>query len=349
MDKEGLKNNPDLFQDMDSAEGGTQGGTKIPRAAAHGFLLTRGVAEIIGQEELEKKLKAGQKLRIKHGVDPTTTELHLGHAVNYRKMRQFQNLGHTIVFLIGDFTARFGDPTDRGKTRFLRSRQEVMAMAKDYLSQAGRVIDMERAEIRYNGEWYDKMSAEDLLNLMSNVTYGQLIERDMFQERIKKDQPIFSHEMVYPILQGYDSVMLKSDLTVCGTDQKFNELMGRWLQEKMGQPPQVILTTPILLGADGKNKMSQSLGNHISLSDSPENMYGKIMSIADDLIVPYFELCTDLETKALAVVKEELKTVNPRDVKMRLAKLIVANYHDITAAEAAEEEFKRVFQERQQP
>ncbi|MBU3925570.1 tyrosine--tRNA ligase, partial [Patescibacteria group bacterium] len=232
-------------------------------------VLTRGVKKIIERESLEKKLKSGKTLRIKHGVDPTTPDLHLGYAVIYRKLRQFQDLGHTVVFLIGDFTGRFGDPTDKGEVRSMRDKKEVQKLAQNYIDQVSKILDKKKLEIRYNGEWYDKMSAEDLLRLMSKFTNAQMLQRDMFQERIKKGQDIGLHEPVYPVLQGYDSVMLESDLTIIGNDQEFNELQGRRAQEMFGQKPQDLVIMPILTGTDGKNKMSQSLGNYIGITEAP--------------------------------------------------------------------------------
>ncbi len=290
-------------------------------------------------------------MRIKHGVDPTTKDLHLGHSVSYLKLREFQELGHQIVFLIGDFTGRFGDPTQKLTTRKLRKRAEVKALAKNYLRQAGKILDLKRLEVRYNSEWYDKMSAEELLNLMSHFTVMRMLERDMFQARIKKGLNVQLHEPVYPVLQGYDSVMLKSDLTVCGVDQLFNELRGRDLQRDFGQKPQGIITVPILLGTDGKQKMSQSLGNYIKIEESPQNQYGKVMSIPDSLIGDYFELCTRVPAKEVREIKKELEggKASPRDLKAKLAREIVGIYHSKKAAVAAEKEFERIFKEKKSP
>lgn len=314
-------------------------------------LLSRGVLEIIQEDSLEKKLESGKKLRIKHGVDPTTADLHLGYAVVYRKLRAFQDLGHQIIFLIGDFTARFGDPTAQDRTRKMRPKEEVKKLSENYLKQAGKILDLEKTEVRFNGEWYDQMSAEELLKLISNFTNSQLIERDMFQNRLKKSQDVFEHEVIYPILQAYDSVMLESDLTIIGSDQKFNELLARDLQQKMGQNPQDLMIMPLLLGTDGKRKMSQSLGNYIGLSEEPKSIYGKVMSIPDQLILQYFELLTDVEYKSLDIIKKELKEKkrNPRDVKAELAKLIVETYCDASSAEEAEAEFEKVFRKGESP
>ena len=246
-------------------------------------VLTRGVEKVIKKEDLLKRLKSGKKLRVKHGIDPTTKDLHLGHSVVYLKLKELQDLGHKIVFLIGDFTGRFGDPSEKLKTRTLRSKKEVRDLAKNYLRQVGKILDFKKIEIRYNGEWYDKMKADELLILMSNFTHARMIERDMFQKRIEKGLDIGFHEPVYPLLQAYDSVMLKSDLTVCGIDQLFNELKARELQEKFGQKGQDIIATKILIGLDGKKKMSQSLGNYVGVEEKPTEQFGKIMSIPDFL------------------------------------------------------------------
>ena len=313
--------------------------------------LTRRVGSIVGEKELRAKLASGKPLRVKHGVDPTTPDLHLGHGVVYQKMREFQDLGHTVIFLIGDFTARFGDPTDRTKTRELHDAREVKQMAENYIKQALLILDPKRTEIRYNSEWYDKMSAEDLLRLMSRFTYAQLIERDMFAQRIKKKQEIGLHEPVYPVLQGYDSVMLEADLTVIGTDQTFNEMRGRDLQKEFGQTPQAIISVPLLVGLDGKQKMSQSLGNDIGITEDASEQYGKIMSLPDGLIYPYFELATKVPREDLAAIKRELKSksTNPRDIKMRLAYEIAKMYHGEAAAKKAESNFVGVFQKRGAP
>ncbi|MBI2628305.1 MAG: tyrosine--tRNA ligase [Candidatus Niyogibacteria bacterium] len=301
-------------------------------------VLTRGVKKIIKKESLEKKLASGKILRIKHGVDPTTADLHLGYAVIYRKLKQFQDLGHKIIFLIGDFTGRFGDPTEQAAgPRPMRDKKEVKELAKNYLKQAGKILDLKKLEVRHNSEWYDRMSAEELLRLMSRFTAARMMERDMFQERIKKGLDIGLHEPVYPALQGYDSVMLKSDLAVIGSDQEFNEFQGRKAQEKFGQEPQDLLIMPLLTGLDGQRKMSQSLGNYIGLVENPDSQYGKIMSLPDNLTEEYVILLTDLDYG-------EIKKLHPRDAKMRLAREILKNCHGEKAAAEAEKNFKKVFQ-----
>lgn len=310
-------------------------------------ILEKGVKRVIKKEELEKRLKSGKKLRVKHGIDPTTKDLHLGYSVVYLKLKKLQELGHQIVFLIGDFTGRFGDPTQKLEARNLRTKKEVKDLAKNYLRQVGRILDLKKTEVRYNSEWYDKMSAEELLRLMSNFTAMRMLERDMFQKRIKKGLEIQLQEPVYPVLQGYDSLMLKSDLTVCGIDQIFNEIRGREIQKKFDQKPQGIIATKILIGTDGKQKMSQSLGNYIGIEEKPEQQFGKIMSIPDNLILDYFELVTQVPLAEIKKFKKD--ETNPRDLKTRLAKEIVSIYHNKKDALSAEKEFERVFKEKKTP
>lgn len=310
-------------------------------------LLSRSVQEIVVAKSLQNKLKSGKVLRVKHGIDPTTPDLHLGYAVVYHKLREFQEAGHKIVFLIGDFTARLGDPTDKKKARKLRKADEVKKMAANYLRQAGKIINLQKTEVRYNSEWYDKMSAHDLVELESRFTVARLLERDMFERRMKAREEISAHEIIYPILQGYDSVMLKSDLTVNGLDQKFNELQGRKLQLEFGQKPQDILMVPMLLGTDGKQKMSQSLGNYISLDDSPSEMYGKVMSIPDKVIIHYAELAARMDKKEMSKIKKMIKK-NPRDAKAQVAKSIVELYYKGKGGEA-EAEFNRIFKDKEDP
>lgn len=301
----------------------------------------RGVEEVIEREHLEKRLRAGEKLRIKHGVDPTTADLHLGYAVVYRKLRQFQDLGHRIIFLIGDFTGRFGDPTDEVMgSRPMRTKKEVEKLAKNYIEQISKILNVKKMETRYNSEWYDKMSAEELLRLMSKFTTTQMMERNMFQERIKRELGVGLHEPVYPVLQGYDSVILKADLTIIGSDQKFNELQGRRMQELFGQKPQDLIIMPLLVGTDGQKKMSQSLGNYIGITEAPDSQYGKIMSIPDKLLPEYFELLTDLSFD---------KNENPRDAKMKLAYEIVKTYHGKRETKKAEDNFIALFQKKEIP
>jgi tyrosyl-tRNA synthetase len=313
-------------------------------------LLTRGVDEIVVVKDLEKKLDSGKKLRVKHGVDPTTADLHLGYAVVYEKLRQFQELGHVVVFLIGDFTARFGDPTDQKESRTLRTKEETMKTGKNYIKQLGKILDIDKVEVRYNGEWGDKMSAEDLIHLVSKFTVARMLERDMFKKRIKEGKEIGYHEPIYPILQGYDSVMLESDVTVIGTDQKFNELQARPLQEGVGQAPQDLMMMPLLVGTDGKRKMSQSLGNYIGLTEPVNEQYGKIMSIPDELIMSYFVSVTRLSMKEIGDIEKELKGgMNPKEAKQRLAREIVKIYYSEKDALNAEKEFENIFKNKQKP
>lgn len=314
-------------------------------------VLDRAVEDIIVRQDLEKKLQSGKILRVKHGVDPTTKDLHLGHAVAYWKMKQLQDMGHQIVFLIGDFTGRFGDPTEKLSDRKLRPKQEVKELAEKYLKQVGKILDLDKTEVRYNSDWYDKMSAEELLKLMSSFTVMRMLERDMFQQRIKRGLDIRLHDPVYPVLQGYDSVILKSDMTVCGSDQIFNELRGRDLQTEFKQKPQDILAVQLLPGTDGHQKMSQSLGNEIGLDDEPNEKYGKIMSIPDNLITVYFKLTTLVPLKEIDSIAKDLQSqsVNPRDIKARLAKEVVTLYHGQDEAKKAAKEFDQIFKDKGRP
>ncbi|MFA4930389.1 MAG: tyrosine--tRNA ligase [Patescibacteria group bacterium] len=315
--------------------------------------------QIIGWDELEKKIKAGQKIKIKYGADPSKPDLHLGHAVELRVMRKFQDLlDAEVQFLIGDFTGRIGDPSGKSKARQVLDQTEVKANALSYAAAVFRILDSDKTSIWANGTklpfvkdcqggWWDEMKLNDFLSLLTLVTHAKLIDRDMFQERIKNGQEIYMHEMMYPILQGYDSVMMESDLTIVGTDQLFNELMGRFFQEKFDQIPQAIITVPLLLGTDGHEKMSKSLGNYIGLEDKPSQMYGKAMSIPDELIVGWAKLATDLDYKLLA--KELDQGSNPRDIKARVASDIVRLYYNEDEAEIAATEFNRVFSRNEEP
>lgn len=313
-------------------------------------ILSRGVENVIVEKDLEKKLKSGEKLRIKHGVDPTTEDLHIGYAVVYNKLRELQDMGHTIVFLIGDFTARFGDPTDQEKSRGLKSKKEVKNLAKNYIKQLGEILDIKKTEIRYNSEWYDKMKAEELLQIMSHFTTQRMMERDMFKKRTKEGKEIGFHEPVYPALQAYDSVMLKSDVTVIGNDQTFNELKARDIQRDFDQVPQDVISMKMLVGIDGKVKMSQSLGNYIGITDSANDQFGKIMSIPDNIIPHYFELATKATDREMKKVEKDLKEgKNPRDIKLKLAKEVVEIYHSREDAKAAEKAFLSQFSKKELP
>ncbi len=308
-------------------------------------LFKRSVSEIIVQDEFEKKLKSGKKLRIKMGFDPTKPDLHLGHLVGLRILKKLQEAGHTIIFLIGDYTAKIGDPSGRNRARPPLTDAEIKKNAETYFSQVSQILDIEKAEIVTNSTWLNKLNFGDLTDIASKFTVAQIIERDDFQKRLKENNDIALHEILYPLMQAYDSVMVKADVEVGGTDQKFNMLAGRALQKKMGQTPQDIITVELLVGLDGKNKMSKSLGNYIALNDKAEEMYGKIMSIPDSQIVEYFKLCTDVEDKAIEVIEKELESSskNPRDIKAELAKLITEMYHGAEDAEKAAGEFERIF------
>ncbi len=308
-------------------------------------LLTEGgIAEIIGRTELEKKLKSGKKLTVKFGADPTRPDLHLGHAVPLHKMREFQDLGHKVVFLIGDATTKIGDPTGKDKTRPVMTDAEIKKNAATYIKQASKILKTGKnlLEIRYNSEWYSKMKFYEFLKLMTMTTTARVLERDMFQQRMKAGKDIGLHELIYPVMQGYDSVELKNDVVLLGNDQKFNELFGRHYQQKYSQEPQAMIITKLLVGTDGKEKMSKSMDNYIGLTESADQMYGKIMSIPDKAIEEYFELATDLDYK-----KE--KKSNPRDTKMLLAFEVAKIYHGEKAAAKAQEKFVKVFQKREIP
>lgn len=315
-------------------------------------IFTRAVDDIIKKEELQKLLASGRKLRIKYGVDITATTLHLGHAVNLWKMRELQEYGHKVLFLIGDFTTKVGDPTGRMETRKKVFSQEINKWAKGFIKQVGKVLytDKRVFEVRRNSEWYGKMRTEEFLGLMSFFTHAKLIERDMFQKRIAENKEIAVPELIYPVLQGYDSVMLKSDLTIIGSDQLFNEGVGRFLQEKFGQPPQILVTTSITPGLDGKGKMSKSLGNYIGLEYSAEDKFGKIMSIPDSLIIPYLTVHTDASLEDIREQEKKLKEgSNPMEIKLFLATALVRRYHGKKVARQEKEKFLQVFSQKKIP
>lgn len=313
-------------------------------------LLTRSIDDLITKEELHKALSGDKKLRLKLGVDPTSPDLHLGHAVILRKLRQFQDAGHIVIFLIGDYTAKIGDPSGKNKTRPVLTDAEIEANAKTYLEQAGKILDIEKAEVRRNSEWLSKLTFNDLLKLAANFTVAQLIEREDFKNRLQSGTELSLHELLYPVMQAYDSVMLEADVEFGGSDQRFNMLAARSLQKKLDQRPQQILMTKLLVGTDGVHKMSKSLGNYVALTDEPSDMFGKIMSIADELIAPYYELCTDIEVGQIeALVKTMAEGANPRDAKASLAREIVRIYHSDDAALKAEEAFNKQFRDKQMP
>ena len=307
--------------------------------------LTRGTAEIIPTTEFVAKLNLGRPLRIKAGFDPTAPDLHLGHTVLLNKLRQFQLLGHEILFLIGDFTAMIGDPTGKNVTRKPLTRDEVNANSQTYQEQIYKILDPEKTKIVFNSQWLDKLTVADIVHLAAQYTVARMLERDDFHKRYTSSQPIAIHEFLYPLLQGYDSVALQADIELGGTDQKFNLLMGREIQKAYGQTPQVIMTLPILEGLDGVQKMSKSLGNYIGINESANEIFGKIMSIADNLMWRYFDLLSYQDSQTLAQWRAEIaQGANPRDLKIRLAQEIVARFHNPAAAEHARDQFSARFQ-----
>ncbi|HEX5338910.1 MAG TPA: tyrosine--tRNA ligase [Gallionella sp.] len=309
-------------------------------------IIKRGADELLIEGELKQKLALGRPLRIKAGFDPTAPDLHLGHTVLLNKMRQLQDLGHHALFLIGDFTGMIGDPTGKNATRPPLSREQVLANAQSYRDQVFKVLDPEKTEVVFNSTWMDKFSAVDLIRLAATHTVAQMLERDDFGKRYKGNQPIAIHEFVYPLVQGYDSVALKADLELGGTDQKFNLLMGRELQRHYGQPTQCVLTMPLLEGTDGVNKMSKSLGNYIGITDAPSDMFGKLMSISDTLMWRYLELLSFRSLAEIAGWRDEVAAGrNPRDIKVLLAQEIVARFHTQKAAEDALAEFEARFRQ----
>lgn len=306
--------------------------------------------EFLTPQELENRLQSGKKLTLKYGADVTSPDLHIGHAVNLWMYRELQELGHKFVFLIGDFTTRIGDPTGRDVTRPIIHEEQIQANAAKFIEQVKMVVldDPEVFEVRRNSEWFGKMSAEGLLKLMSQVTQDRLLSREMFRRRIESNLPIYQHELVYPLIQGYDSVALKSDITIVGSDQLFNEKMGRFYQEKESQTPQVIITTKITPGIDGKEKQSKSIGNYIGLSHSPRDKFGRVMKIPDSLIQMYFEVYTQLPLTEIQSLKSII-TTDPMSAKMKLAESIVARYHGISSAKAEREWFVNTFSKGETP
>ncbi|GHB04324.1 tyrosine--tRNA ligase [Modicisalibacter luteus] len=296
-------------------------------------LLKRGAHEILLEEELEKKLASGRKLRIKAGFDPTAPDLHLGHSVLLTKMRQFQDLGHEVIFLIGDFTGRIGDPTGKNVTRKPLTEEEVRANAQTYKEQVFKILDPEKTEVRFNAEWFSDMSAADMIELAAQSTVARMLERDDFEKRYKSNQSISIHEFLYPLVQGYDSVALKADIELGGTDQKFNLLMGREIQKHFDQEPQVVITMPLLEGLDGVQKMSKSLGNYVGLDEAPGTMFNKLVSMPDSLMWRYYELLSLKSNEEIEALKRNIEAgANPRDVKMELARELIARYHGDEAA-----------------
>ncbi|AFG35971.1 tyrosyl-tRNA synthetase [Fervidobacterium pennivorans DSM 9078] len=314
-------------------------------------ILKRNCVDLVSEEELLERLKSGRPLRVKLGVDPSRPDLHLGHAVVLKKLKQFQDLGHQIVLIIGDFTAMIGDPSGRNTTRPMLSREEVLQNAKTYAEQAFMILDKDKTEIRYNNEWLGRMTFADVVKLASKYTVARMLEREDFAKRYAEGTPISISEFLYPLAQAYDSVAIQADVELGGTDQLFNLMVGRKIQEEYGQQPQIVMTMPIIEGTDGKLKMSKSYGNYVGFTDEPKDMYGKIMSIPDELIVKYARLLTDADEDFLSKMEKEIneKTVNPRDYKMWLAREIVRQFHGEHAAKEAEEYFVTVFQKKEIP
>src|SRR5580765_4227299 len=303
--------------------------------------LTKGTTELIRSKELRAKLersaKTGKPLRIKLGADPTAPDIHLGHTVVIRKLRAFQELGHTVIFLIGDFTGLIGDPSGKSATRPQLTREEINANAETYKEQIFKLLDPEKTEIRFNSEWMAKLGSDGFIRLAAHVTVKQILERDDFAKRLADERPVALHELLYPLTQAYDSVALDADVELGGTDQKFNLLMGRNLQREYKQEAQVCVIMPLLEGTDGVQKMSNSLGSYIGINEPPAEIFGKVMSISDDMLWRYYELCTDLTLDEISVLREGER--NPRDVKVELAKRIIADFHSEAEAKAAEEDF----------
>ena len=318
-------------------------------------LLKKGAAEIIREPELREKLErsrqSGKPLRVKIGMDPTAPDLHLGHTVALRKLKHFQDLGHTVIFLIGDFTGMIGDPTGRSATRPPLSREEIERNAETYKAQVFKILDSKKTVVDFNRRWFQKFSADDFVRLAAKYTVSQMLEREDFHKRFQEEKPIAVHELLYPLAQGYDSVALEADVELGGTDQKFNLLVGRELQRAYGQPSQVVLTTPILEGLDGVQKMSKSLGNAIGIAEPPLEMYGKVMSISDDLMWRYYELLTDLSMKEIEKLKADVAAarVHPMQAKKDLAARIVTDFHSADAAKRAGDDWAKQFQKDQVP
>ncbi|MBF8264946.1 MAG: tyrosyl-tRNA synthetase [Dehalococcoidia bacterium] len=328
---------------------------KTPSDSDTWKLLKKGVAEIISELELQRMLKAsaesGKPLRLKQGFDPSRPDIHLGHVVGLRKLRQFQEMGHTVVLIVGDWTAQIGDPSGESVTRPMLSADEVRVNARTYMEQFFKVVDRAKTEVRWQSEWFGKFDLSQVIRLTSKFTVAQFLARDDFAKRYQSGRPIAITELLYPLLQAYDSVVVQSDVEFGGIDQKFNCLVGRELQAMEGQRPQQVFLMPLLVGRDGKQKMSKSLGNYIGVTEPPDEMYGKVMSIPDHLILPYFELVTDISDSELAKIGQELKsnTVNPMELKKQLAREIVGQFHTPQAALEAQAAFETTFQRRQVP
>ena len=317
--------------------------------------LKKGAAEIIREDELraklESSLKTGKPLRVYLGVDPTAPDIHLGHTLVLRKLKHFQDVGHTAIFLIGDFSAMIGDPTGQSETRPPLTREQVDANAKTYLAQVYKILDPQKTEVQYNSKWLAPMTAEDVVKLCGHYRLARMLEREDFRSRLANNQPISVHELLYPLLTAIDAVKLQTDVELGATEQKFNILVHREIQREYGQAPEVAFTMPILVGLDGERKMSKSLGNYVGIAEAPSEMFGKIMSISDELMWTYYELLTDFASKEIVKLREGVSTgaVHPMDAKMQLAEVIVAGFHGEDAAKKAREEFRHVYRERQSP
>jgi tyrosyl-tRNA synthetase len=313
-------------------------------------LIKRGCDELIVEEEMLRKLKSGRALRVKLGLDPTAPDLHLGHTVVINKLRHFQELGHQVQFLIGDFTGMIGDPTGKNQTRPPLSREQILENARTYRAQMEKILDPAKTQVMFNSEWSDKLGAEGMIRLSARYTLARLLERDDFSKRFRGNQPIAVHELLYPLMQGYDSVAMKADVELGGTDQKFNLLVGRELQKDFGQEPQCILTMPLLEGTDGVDKMSKSLGNYIGITEPPAEIFGKLMRVSDELMWRYIELLSFEDARKIAARKKAVQEgSNPRDVKFEFAKEIVARFHGAAAAETAAQEFNARFRDKVVP
>jgi len=314
-------------------------------------LLKRGVSEVIVEQELIQLLKSGKKLRLKEGFDPSTTDIHLGHMVGLRKLRQFQDIGHQVVIIVGDWTAQIGDPSGVSITRPMLTAEQVKANAETYMRQFFKIVDRSKTEVRWQSEWFGKFSLTDVIRLTSKFTVAQMLQREDFSNRFSANKPIAVTELLYPMLQAYDSVEVQADVEFGGQDQKFNFLVGRELQTMVGQKPQQCFMTPLLVGTDGVQKMSKSLGNYIGIDEPPNEIYGKVMSLADNMIIQYFDLLTDVTEEELADFNQELASdkINPMDLKKQLARELVAQLYSQSAAEQADEHFTRVFQKKELP
>jgi len=314
------------------------------------YLFKRGVAEIISESELKQLLASGKKLRLKEGFDPSSTDIHLGHMVGLRKLRQFQEMGHQVVLIVGDWTAQIGDPSGASATRRMLSAEEVKANAETYMKQFFKIVDIKKTEVRWQSEWFGQFSLADVIRLTSRFTVAQMLQREDFSNRFNAGKPLAVTELLYPMLQGYDSVVVQADVEFGGQDQKFNLLVGRELQQMMGQKHQQLCMTGVLVGLDGVNKMSKSLGNYIGVDEPPNEIYGKVMSLADSMLIQYFDLLTDVPDAEIKEFQRQLAGgANPMELKKRLARELVTQLHGAAAAQEADDHFTRVFQKKETP